>query len=366
LRTGRNHFSVTALSRPTSKLKGFVTKVDTMQFSSRAPHTLRSRWAPATLALCSALALVACGDGDGEEAALGTTVGNVGLEGVSFDPLTGGYIFVKERSPLGIFQTTLNFTAGTASNGSATTENPTNLFDPALGSNAYLTFPAAVTAGTGNITLVGSGGDTRTIAVTDSTQVSFSGSTVKIKPSADLSPSTTYSIQYGSGVFRAASANGVSGLATQAVANAQALAFTSVPDTTAPTYASSTPPDNATGIAEGSNTGPGGGISPNSETIFAFQGSIASLTATTAGNLSVDSYLAAINLGTAGPLDTTLQTALASAGAFIAFTPEDNVRFAGSLDATDLAALRARIANTANWARDNTTPYPLTGGSLFP
>ena len=49
-------------------------------------------------------------------------------------------------------------------------------------------------------------------------------------------------------------------------------------------------------------------------------------------------HLAAINLGTAGPLDTTLQTALASAGAFIAFTPEDNVRFAGSLDATDLAA----------------------------
>lgn len=564
---------------------------------------------------------------------LGTTVGNVGLEGVSFDPLTKGYIFVKELSPLGIFQTTLDFAAGTASNGSATTDNPTNLFDPALagvldfgdihalsntlastaadyshlmvlsndtgrilkmdragriygtldipqvaahegitfdkqlnmyvtneagggsqalpqlwvytptrssaavglGSNAYLTFPAAVTAGTGNITLVGSGGDTRTIAVTDSTQVSFSGSTVKINPSADLTPNTTYSIQYASGVFRAAS-----GVATQAVASAQTLAFTSVPDTTAPTYASSTPLDNATGIAEGSNitlrfsetvragagsftitngtddvrtlsasdtsqvsisgstvtlnpgsdlrtgtgysvlvsatalvdtagnafagisdsslvnfttlgtappttlaagdllfiaanadtpdafafilmraiapgttvffsdrdsltatnesafqwtadrayaagtvvsvmtdaatpttdkgsiTGPGGGISPNSETIFAFQGSIASLTATTAGNLTVDRYLAAINLGTAGPLDTTLQTALASAGAFIAFTPEDNVRFAGSLDATDLAALRARIANTANWSRDNTTPYPLTGGSLFP
>ncbi|WP_370304942.1 SdiA-regulated domain-containing protein [Sinimarinibacterium flocculans] len=63
---------------------------------------------------------------------LGTTIGNVGLEGVSYDPLTGGYILVKEKTPLGIFQTTVDFDAGTASNGSAATENSVNLFDPAL------------------------------------------------------------------------------------------------------------------------------------------------------------------------------------------------------------------------------------------
>ena len=200
---------------------------------------------------------------------LGTTVGNIGLEGVSFDPLTGGYIFVKELTPSGIFQTTIDFTAGTASNGSATTTNSVNLFDPALanvidfgdvaalsnvlpvaaldyghlivlsndtgrllkmdsagkiyssldilqtaahegvtfdkqlnmyvtneagggsqalpqlwvyaptrassavglGSNYYLSFSANVTAGTGNIVLSGSGGDIRTIPVTDTAQV---------------------------------------------------------------------------------------------------------------------------------------------------------------------------------------------------
>jgi uncharacterized protein YjiK len=63
---------------------------------------------------------------------LGTTIGNIGLEGLTWDPVTNGYIFVKESGPLGIFQTSIDFGAGTASNGSATTENSTNLFDPAL------------------------------------------------------------------------------------------------------------------------------------------------------------------------------------------------------------------------------------------
>jgi uncharacterized protein YjiK/phosphodiesterase/alkaline phosphatase D-like protein len=63
---------------------------------------------------------------------LGTTIGNIGIEGLSYDPQTGGYIAVKEESPEGIFQTTIDFDKGTASNGSATTVNSTNLFDPAL------------------------------------------------------------------------------------------------------------------------------------------------------------------------------------------------------------------------------------------
>ncbi|CAN5857673.1 hypothetical protein BH11PLA1_BH11PLA1_20750 [soil metagenome] len=63
---------------------------------------------------------------------LGTTIGNIGLEGVAFDPSTNGFIFVKEESPEGIFQTTINWAAGTASNGSASTVNSINLFAPNL------------------------------------------------------------------------------------------------------------------------------------------------------------------------------------------------------------------------------------------
>lgn len=63
---------------------------------------------------------------------LGTTIGNIGLEGLSYDPQTGGYIFVKESGPQGIFQTTIDFNAGTASNGGPLVVNSTDLFNPAL------------------------------------------------------------------------------------------------------------------------------------------------------------------------------------------------------------------------------------------
>src|SRR5689334_3641826 len=49
---------------------------------------------------------------------LGTTVGNIGIEGATRDPQTGGYIAVKETQPEGIFQTGVDFAAGTATNGS--------------------------------------------------------------------------------------------------------------------------------------------------------------------------------------------------------------------------------------------------------
>lgn len=72
------------------------------------------------------------GRADVQTVTLGTAIGNVGIEGMSFDPTTSGFIAVKEASPLGIFQTGIDFAAGTAINGSAATVNSTNLFDPAL------------------------------------------------------------------------------------------------------------------------------------------------------------------------------------------------------------------------------------------
>ena len=63
---------------------------------------------------------------------IGTFVNNIGTEGLSFDPITNGYIVLKEITPMGIFQTGVDFAAGTATNGSATTDNSVNLFDPAL------------------------------------------------------------------------------------------------------------------------------------------------------------------------------------------------------------------------------------------
>ena len=61
---------------------------------------------------------------------LGKDVAGNGLDGISYDPSTAGFVIVKRKNPLGIFQTTLNFDDGSASNGSAVTENSSNLFSP--------------------------------------------------------------------------------------------------------------------------------------------------------------------------------------------------------------------------------------------
>ena len=67
---------------------------------------------------------------------LGSTIGNIGLEGISYDPQTGGYICVKEKDPESIFQTGIDFAAGTATNGSPSATSSTDLFNPALASLA--------------------------------------------------------------------------------------------------------------------------------------------------------------------------------------------------------------------------------------
>lgn len=56
---------------------------------------------------------------------LGPTVGNVGIEGLSFDPQTGQFIVVKEKTPQAVYDAVLDFPNGTASVNS--------LFTPALG-----------------------------------------------------------------------------------------------------------------------------------------------------------------------------------------------------------------------------------------
>ncbi|GGP22313.1 SdiA-regulated domain-containing protein [Silvimonas iriomotensis] len=278
---------------------------------------------------------------------LGTTVSNVGIEGVTFDTKTGGYVAVRQSQPTSIFQAAINFATGsaTAPDGSAilpTTDNPPVLFDAAktglsafndvfsvsnivpasapdydnvviigapdgrivkmdragnmlsslymsataqnegvtmapdgtiyavgeqaagpslpgltifkpttskaavgIGSNLYLTFDQAVKAGTGNLVLSNGAGDTRTIAVTDPTQVTFSGSVMKVHPKFYMVAGTTYNITYQSGVIKT-----TAGANTAAVTDAGTFAFTTVGtvDQTAPTLTSTAPVNGATGI----------------------------------------------------------------------------------------------------------------------
>lgn len=563
---------------------------------------------------------------------IGTTIGNIGIEGLSFDPSSNGFVMVKESGPSGVFQTTLDFAAGTASNGSPTTDNSVNLFDPTktglsalndvfalsnvvastapdyshlmilsapngkvvkvdragnikgtlvvdalaqnegmtmdpsgniylvseigggagfpelavysptvsksavgVGSNLYLTFNIPVSAGSGAIVLSNGAGDTRSISVADTTQVSFNGKVVTIDPSVNLIPGTNYSITYAAGVFKDAS-----GKAGPAVVSTTELGFTAAGsvDATAPSLLSSSPATGTTGVtssrivltfsepvvagngnivisngsgdtrtisvkdtnqvtfsgstaninpsadllrgftynvqvplgairdtsgnsfagitnattltlttaaappttlnpgdivfmainadavdafafallkpigagtvigfsdrdytiaggmpatgeaayvwtadlaypagtiitiqtdqttpvaSKGSVVGKGGGLSTSAETVYAFQGTVADLAPGAAGAVTVSRFLAAINLGAAAG---DIPPELLAASAYQTF-PLDNVKYNGSLDRADLAVFASRVRTVANWISDDVNAYPLTNNSLF-
>jgi uncharacterized protein YjiK/methionine-rich copper-binding protein CopC len=277
-----------------------------------------------------------------QSVALGTNVGNIGLEGLTFDPSTGDYIFVKEKFPEQVFRTTLNFASNASSNGVPGTEPTNNLFDPSktglsalndvfalsnvlpstapdynnllivgaasgqvvkmdragnivstlpmdataqnegvtmgadgtiyavgehagpggvtgltvyspttaktavgAGSNLYVTVNQPVHAGSGNV-IISNGTDVRTIPVTDTQQVSFSGNTVKVNPRVDFAGGTTYGITFAAGVFKNAA-----GADAPALADPTVLSFTvrGTPDTSAPTLVASAPASNATNVS---------------------------------------------------------------------------------------------------------------------
>ncbi|HKU15429.1 MAG TPA: SdiA-regulated domain-containing protein [Steroidobacteraceae bacterium] len=55
--------------------------------------------------------------------------GNIGIEGISYDPTTGNFVLVKEKDPQAVYEAQLTFATG-ATGGTA---NVTSLFTPALG-----------------------------------------------------------------------------------------------------------------------------------------------------------------------------------------------------------------------------------------
>lgn len=145
--------------------------------------------------------------------------------------------------------TTLNFTTASSDTvapmltGSTPADNAVSI---AVGSNIVLTFSEAVKAGSGNIVIANSTGtDTRTISITDASQVSISGSTVTINPSQDLAANTAYSVQMASGVIKDATGNAYAGISSSATLNFN----TAAASITGPQLYNSTPLDNATGVA---------------------------------------------------------------------------------------------------------------------
>lgn len=118
-----------------------------------------------------------------------------------------------------------------------------------VGDNLVLTFSESVVKGTGNITIVNAADatDTRTIAVTDSSQVSVSGSTVTINPTADLKAGASYYVNIPAAAVLDASGNTYAGIADQTSLN---FTVSTTPVTTVgQTFTLVAAADNITGTA---------------------------------------------------------------------------------------------------------------------
>ena len=86
-----------------------------------------------------------------------------------------------------------------------------NANDVPRDTDIVLTFSEDVQAGSGNI-VISSDIDTRTIDVTDSSQVSISGNQVTINPTFDLIFGTNYSVQIDAGALTDAAGNPYAGI----------------------------------------------------------------------------------------------------------------------------------------------------------
>ena len=124
----------------------------------------------------------------------------------------------------------------------------------AFDSNIVLNFSETVVAGTGNIVIKNASGTAvATIPVADA-QVSISGSTVTINPTADLDYSTGYYVEIASGVFKDRANNDYTGISGSSTLNFNTVAApaspysVSIPDLLAASDDGASNSDNITSI----------------------------------------------------------------------------------------------------------------------
>lgn len=134
-----------------------------------------------------------------------------------------------------------------------TSMSPTdNAVSVSPGANLVLSFSESVQVGSGNIIIYNANGTVaRTIAVTDSSQVSISGSNVTINPNTDLALGSSYYLNIASGIFKDLAGNSFAGISGSTAYNFTTT--TTTVDTSAPTLTSLSPADNAVSVSPGTN-----------------------------------------------------------------------------------------------------------------
>jgi len=178
-----------------------------------------------------------------------------------------------------------------------------------LAASIVLTFNENVAAGSGNIVISNGAGDTRTIPVTDTTQVTIAGKTVTIQPTLKLLASTGYNIQMASGVITDTAGNPYAGISTATALNFTTSALPSYTVAQAATAVAADPgalfvlSDTAANLAADAATNSGAGTyTTNRAVVFTTTPTIAQLTAVDAATTGTLTYTAvtdtAANLAT--------------------------------------------------------------------
>src|SRR5688572_4889950 len=115
--------------------------------------------------------------------------------------------------------------------------------------NLLLGFNEAVRAGSGYLRIYKSDGTLfHSIAITDTSQVTFSSARVAINPSVDLLPGTGYYVLIDAGAIEDLSGEDYAGLSSPTLLNFTTAGTTPGGDTTAPSLTGTSPLDNATGV----------------------------------------------------------------------------------------------------------------------
>ena len=167
-----------------------------------------------------------------------TDTNQVGITGnlVSFKPASGlvsdtGYYLTLASGVItdlagnpyaGISSpTAFNFTTADTTPPLLSSTSPAdNSINVALGANIVLTFNENVTAGSGNFIIHRSDDSVvANIAVTDASQVSFSGNVATINPASDLPSGTSYYVTLASGVVTDLAGNPYAGISSKTIFN---------------------------------------------------------------------------------------------------------------------------------------------------
>jgi methionine-rich copper-binding protein CopC len=122
-----------------------------------------------------------------------------------------------------------------------------NALAVSLNADLTLTFNEAVKTAKGNVIISDGKGDTRTISITDTNQISVIDNTVKIDPQDNLKPNSTYNVKIGYGAIVDLAGNKYAG-----ISKATTFSFSTI-DTLAPYLVSMTPKADSTKVAVNQN-----------------------------------------------------------------------------------------------------------------